>query len=591
MSQPKPHPIFPLLQPYLQNPEPDHAIMIDGKWGSGKTFYLKKELFVSKQKEIKKLSFWYASANGIKSFEDLAAQLMLNQSKKKIIKKCIKIAKSLVPQINSVSYSDMLTLMPFDESNVIIIDDLERVDQACDLIGLLGQINTAFVEHNNIKTLLVCDEKELIDRFHSEIIIGQGGDSSQDKEDLKEERSTLKRSLLGTQIDYRNAKEKLVRRTFKFDGLKNTIDTIIESTDFESLPLKYKQTVKEVFILTESQNLRVLKFILYNLKAIYQELEPQNGKLALDMTYYIVPVVVTDTIDYVNGKIKKAQPKTQGLKNFTQGIEVVVDPEQFFSGDQPSRFRTVYGGSKYRYRRLQSLRIFLSTGQLSENIINEVIEWAKQLKIESEATKRLVRLNNPFSYTKNHDLKKDMTEAIASLTNGAYSFDQFNRFISASSKYLKRGIPFGNIKSDEELTKLCTDYIDLVVLDDQSYIDHRMYQYRNDQLNSLIQDRLIKQNQKITSTSFEAAMSELVAGTINPQNNVLHSALNRGIKEEIDKIIEVYISRVIVRKPLLEAIERLFPGHSDSNPEIGDNLVRIYNEAVSYTHLTLPTKA
>ena len=59
---------------------------------------------------------------------------------------------------DKVDFSKMFSI----DDKILCFDDLERAN--VDVIDILGYINN-FVEHDGIKTILICNEKELATKF------------------------------------------------------------------------------------------------------------------------------------------------------------------------------------------------------------------------------------------------------------------------------------------------------------------------------------------------------------------------------------------------------------------------------------------
>lgn len=154
------------IKNYMNNPL-KYAILLDGFWGAGKTYFI--------QHNLTEIDTIYVSLNGISTIANLSFQLayqILGNSLAEPKHKC-KLHKGnkivgtvgnlLATHIEtklSISFSDIVKLLEnIDFKNkLIILDDLERCN--IDLQELLGFINN-LVEHNNIKILLVANESEL----------------------------------------------------------------------------------------------------------------------------------------------------------------------------------------------------------------------------------------------------------------------------------------------------------------------------------------------------------------------------------------------------------------------------------------------
>ena len=161
------------LNYYIELPNPQYAVLLKGKWGSGKTYFIneyKKELDKNKQKYI------YVSLYGVTSYDEIETKFLEAIYPRLYNKKTIfagKIAKQLLKatlkidwdgnqQENAEIEVKIPDLKPEDLLNtkdyILIFDDLERC--SINIINLLGYINF-FVEHQSYKVILIANEKEL----------------------------------------------------------------------------------------------------------------------------------------------------------------------------------------------------------------------------------------------------------------------------------------------------------------------------------------------------------------------------------------------------------------------------------------------
>ena len=161
------------LNYYIGLPNPQYAVLLKGKWGSGKTHFIneyKKELDKNKQKYI------YVSLYGVTSYDEIETKFLEAIYPRLYNKKTIfagKIAKQLLKatlkidwdgnqQENAEIEVKIPDLKPEDLLNtkdyILIFDDLERC--SINIINLLGYINF-FVEHQSYKVILIANEKEL----------------------------------------------------------------------------------------------------------------------------------------------------------------------------------------------------------------------------------------------------------------------------------------------------------------------------------------------------------------------------------------------------------------------------------------------
>ena len=161
------------LDYYIKLENPQYAVLLKGKWGSGKTHFIneyKKELDKNKQKYI------YVSLYGVNTYDEIETKFLEAIYPRLYNKKTIfagKIAKQLLKATLKIDWNDdgkadgnvniqIPNFKPEDLLNtkdyILIFDDLERC--SINIINLLGFINF-FVEHQSYKVILIANEEEL----------------------------------------------------------------------------------------------------------------------------------------------------------------------------------------------------------------------------------------------------------------------------------------------------------------------------------------------------------------------------------------------------------------------------------------------
>ena len=276
---------------YINNVDTDFAIMIDGEWGSGKTHFWKNEIEgpINKlqQDDLRELAntltsfklvpnnhsfhrlnrsfpknkkIIYISLYGLNKLEDIDNNITMKLLTPEGIKSFEKYIPRLDGLINSgLSLFSKIPAIPFMELarltsvkdeifklvkenkldknfNEIILcfDDLERSSFPIDLV--LGYINR-FVEHNNIKTIVICNESEI------------------DKENEK----------------YKRIKEKLIGFTYRYEP---SIEEVIQNF-IEPYSVLVKKTINDNLLViqdvirrSECNNLRTIKHSLSSINTI-----------------------------------------------------------------------------------------------------------------------------------------------------------------------------------------------------------------------------------------------------------------------------------------------------------------------------------
>ena len=264
--------ISQFLDYYIKLPNPQYAVLLKGKWGSGKTHFIndyKKQLDEKEQKYI------YVSLYGVKNYDEIETKFLETIHPRLYNKKTIfagKIAKQFLKgtlkidwdgngQENAELETKIPDFKPEDLLNtkdyILIFDDLERC--SINIINLLGYINH-FVEHQSYKVILIANEEE-----------------------FKKSKKYIK------------IKEKLIGKTFEFisDTLSAYDSFLIELKNTnnikENILVKEKLNILGLFDKSESKNLRALRQTLLDFERFYDEVliaHSEKERLIIDILHW-----------------------------------------------------------------------------------------------------------------------------------------------------------------------------------------------------------------------------------------------------------------------------------------------------------------
>lgn len=166
--------IIETIDRFLKSRKYHYALLINGMWGIGKTYYVKKTL-IPHFNELG-CDINYLSLYGINSTEEISQVLCLQAIKDKApdeVKRALEskggqtIAKVFSTVFKGVmnhfgienpEIGSIVQMLPNYDNNVIIFDDLERC--GCPVNEVLGYIND-FVEHSNAAVIIVANEDEI----------------------------------------------------------------------------------------------------------------------------------------------------------------------------------------------------------------------------------------------------------------------------------------------------------------------------------------------------------------------------------------------------------------------------------------------
>ena len=254
------------LLKFLDNPDPQYAVMLKGKWGCGKSFFIKNWLKEHKERYNKgeaTLEPIYVSLYGLKELSQVTAAIdralypYLYSNGAKLTKKILGVAGKIVFRTNfdcnnngSDDFSidatlDSLSLLgtktdsSIIKTKLIVFDDLERC--LIDMKLLLGYINN-FVEHGACHVIIIGDETHTTKDSQQKLI---------------------------------EFKEKTVGREFEIvPDIRAAIDCFLENDILKCEWINnHKGFVFDCFKSTECDNLRLLRQCLYDFSVLYSEID------------------------------------------------------------------------------------------------------------------------------------------------------------------------------------------------------------------------------------------------------------------------------------------------------------------------------
>ena len=238
---------------YIRSEYTDYAIMINGEWGSGKTYFWNNKIrpkIESMQLNGKRYTAIYMSLYGISNLEEISKKIfiettqLMDKNLKKFmdasgVKNIPEYAKTGLDMANFFGVTqngDRIDYGQFfsTDDKVLCFDDLERAN--VDVIDILGYINN-FVEHDHIKTIIICNEKELSTKLKSNnlemktfiatYLLDKKGELLTNDKPMVEKIKDQIENVFDKANEYERIKEKLIGETFeyapKFDYIINGV--------------------------------------------------------------------------------------------------------------------------------------------------------------------------------------------------------------------------------------------------------------------------------------------------------------------------------------------------------------------------------
>lgn len=487
------------IMEYVKDDRYKQAIMINGEWGTGKTFFIKNKLKACLERELPDKKTYYISLYGISDIQQIYNEIctvmleekiehskMLEMLKQKVgdeviekgsnyVRKGANIMAKLIGtgagyfNIDTSKLPDISDFKDIGDA-VIIFDDLERCE--IEINQVLGTINN-LVEHNNVKIILVAcekeigkkkDTKELSNKFLVALNERINWQSSNDNRE-QQEKCTIEQLKERTDIlfpgdeYYKKVKEKLIGLTIVYEAnISDIFESLIEEQvkvdSVKQFLKENKDSVVSIFLENNHSNIRTLLFGLIAFERIFEVLE----KIEYDAQYYIEHQKIT-ILKYV----------------FECAIRIKSNMYNYPWGNRTVKYGTVYWGgnffgdkSDYGYKFVDD---YLLDYNLDETEIEEIIvQIATEKKEydadrEKQASLRINQLREWWNYedeevfdmldTLRTELKeqkygpryfKEIVIALMQMKERGFQEIDYDDYISEMESYLKDNIKTTNQK-------------------------------------------------------------------------------------------------------------------------------------------------
>ena len=391
---------------YVRADYTDYAIMINGEWGSGKTHFWNhkiKNKIESMQLNGKKFTTIYMSLYGISNLEDISKKIFIEttQLMDKNLRKYMnsngissipEYAKTGIDMANFFGVSQNGERLDYSEffstdDKVLCFDDLERAN--VDVIDILGYINN-FVEHDHIKTIIICNEKELSTKLKSSnlemktfiatYLLDKQGDLDKNDKPMVEKIRDKIEYVFDKANDYERIKEKLIGETFeyapKFDYIINGILMRYENNpDLIRFLRENTGLIISTFNKSGTRNLRILKHSLNDFKKIFEMVSKSypNTNHRVMQTMLIFTIAVSFEIKA--GKITKDKfvniKDNEEYKSLLVSSRVLMDNRQFYIKEFDSNY---YYNFKAEYRFFKFIEYYVRTRIFDMKIFKDNME-------------------------------------------------------------------------------------------------------------------------------------------------------------------------------------------------------------------------
>ena len=435
---------------YIRADYTDYAIMINGEWGSGKTYFWNNKIrnkINSMQLNGKKLTTIYMSLYGISNLEEISKKIFIEttQLMDKNLRKYMKASgKTSIPEYaktgldmanlfgvtqngDKINYADFFST----DDKVLCFDDLERAN--VDVIDILGYINN-FVEHDHIKTIIICNEKELSTKLKSNnlemktfiatyLLDKQDKLLTNDKPMVEKIRETIE-EVFDKANDYERIKEKLIGETFEYqpeftyiiNGILMRYEKYTDLTRFLKINTSL---IISTFEKSGTRNLRILKHALADFKRIYDLVTKAypntNNRILQSMLIFTIAV----SFEIKAGKVTKDKladiENNDEYKSIVVSSKIFMDNRQFYIKEFDNNY---YYNFKTEYRFYKFIEVFVRTRIMDMKIFKDNMEDVERTEdiLNIPGYKRL--LTEEYWKISDNEFPKVIKDVLDTVKNG-----------------------------------------------------------------------------------------------------------------------------------------------------------------------------
>lgn len=457
---------------YLAKENVQYAILINGSWGSGKTYYWKNEL----EQLIKSTNVpgretgsvdtgtvelkyrpLYISLFGVKTIEDLNKKLFFevcNQLKffqSNTAKVMGEAAKSLLGLVDpfgvfgkiaqKVTEADIdySKLLDFNDC-VLCFDDLERASMEID--ELLGYINN-LVEHDKVKTIIIANEEEIVKLTKNiELKLQCAVQAVPEKErtidnihekmgELFQNNSrfaVIKEKTIGITVDYVPEMDLILPKLILETSTDETMRAILN----DNIPL-VKETVKKSKL---GLNLRVIKYAISDFVIVCQYLKEKHSSMLSALSKPLLKFILAASLEFKANKSAERLDKQTLLD--MGNTETSFYYQSIFKNkeDIVTKFvQKYFGEDMNEILVLDTVTRLIATGHFDGDKFDEEIK--RLTPSEQSSTDKI--LNGYWTLT-DVEFKLAIDDVINKIDNGEYSLAMYLKLYRNIEYFCQKGL-------------------------------------------------------------------------------------------------------------------------------------------------------
>ena len=438
----------------------------------GKTHFWNNKIrkkIESMQLNGKKYTTIYMSLYGISNLEEISkkifietTQLMdknlrrfMNASGQQTIPEYAKTGIDMANFFGVTQNGDKIDYKEFfsTDDKVLCFDDLERAN--VDVIDILGYINN-FVEHDHIKTIIICNEKELSTKLKSSnlemktfiatYLLDKQEELNKPDKPMVEKIQDKIEHVFDKANDYERIKEKLIGETFeyapKFDYIINGILMRYETNpDLIRFLRENTGLIISTFNKSGTRNLRILKHALNDFKKIYEMVNKSYPNTSHRVMQTMLIFTIAISFEIKAGKITKDKfiniKDNEEYKSILVSSRILMDNRQFYIKEFDNNY---YYNFKAEYRFFKFIEYYIRTRIFDMKLFKENMETIRNT-VDTEnlpAYKRL--LTEEYWKISDDQFGRVIEEIIEDVKEGKLALIDMVKIFAYFSYFTRKGL-------------------------------------------------------------------------------------------------------------------------------------------------------
>lgn len=387
--------IFSVTQDYLNNPKTDYALMVYGSWGSGKTHFVKNELFnfikeipketittskrhICKTNTVVYYNPIYISLYGLDSIDNIYTKIVSSifpilNNRLLLLAKAGLNGLAEFKGINTDELKQIKFFKGITNKDVLFFDDLERIDNnKIDIQSVLGYLNY-LSEHCHHKVIVIANEENITN-------------------------------------NYLQFKEKTIRYSLNYTpNLNEVYDSVSQryESDYFDFLTTQKNLILNIFNARKYRNIRTLIFITDTFRNLFftQTDKYQNEINKEILTIYTI-IAIEAKEGHTSEELQESLPQTESL-SLSESFDIGLLNEKAENITQNDAVKEMYDKTlrDCYHKFLDNITFFpelinyVFDGYIQTSVLNRIIETIRNKYIQQEIPEFQTYAKRIFNWT------------------------------------------------------------------------------------------------------------------------------------------------------------------------------------------------